>query len=151
MKRFPAREPPLSSPHQTPADPFSRGGGGEPALAKREAPGRREGHSVRRVEFKLSLIYAVLLTVLAYAGTVNQGLLRRHADLAQRAYELADSIAELRTETASVRSPEAINSWAVGMGMIPTTEIENTSYIPPILAPASPPEATGLEVRMLWR
>ena len=106
---------------------------------------------MRRVEFKLSLIYAVQLTVLAYAGTVNQGLLRRHADLAQRAYELADSIAELRTETASVRSPEAINSWAVGMGMIPTTEIENTSYIPPILAPAPPPEATGLEVRMLWR
>lgn len=106
---------------------------------------------MRRVEFKLSLIYAVLLTVLAYAGTVNQGLLRRHADLAQRAYELADSIAELRTETASVRSPGAINSWAVGMGMIPTTEIENTSYIPPILAPASPPEATGLDVRMLWR
>lgn len=99
----------------------------------------------------MSLVYAVLLIVLAYAGTVNQGLLRRHADLAQRAYELADSIAELRTETASVRSPEAINSWAVGMGMIPTTEIENTSYISPTPAPAPTPEATGLEVRSLWR
>ncbi|MDE0099958.1 MAG: hypothetical protein OXM87_10185 [Truepera sp.] len=106
---------------------------------------------MRRVEFKLSLVYAVLLIVLAYAGTVNQGLLRRHADLAQRAYELAGSIAELRTETASVRSPEAINSWAVGMGMIPTTEIKNTSYISPTLAPAPTPEATGLEVRSLWR
>ncbi len=106
---------------------------------------------MRRVELKLSLVYAVLLIVLAYAGTVNQGLLRHHADLAQRAYELADSIAELRTETASVRSPEAINSWAVGMGMIPTTEIENTSHISPTLAPAPTPEATGLKVRSLWR
>jgi alpha-D-ribose 1-methylphosphonate 5-phosphate C-P lyase len=102
-------------------------------------------------EVRLSLIYAALLIVLAYMGTVNQGFTRRHVAFVEQIQHLSDSITHSRARTATVTAPEAVIGRAHKRGMIPATEGKEIVYTSPIPAPEFPLQPSGLEMRTLWR
>ena len=106
---------------------------------------------MRRPEVRLSLIYALLLLVLAYVGTSNQQLLRRHARLTDKLEAMTVTVGELRSASATITSPEAVATWAVRHGMIPITEGTSIAHLPPTHPPEFETPATGLEMRTLWR